>query len=117
MNIVTLLICFCVALVAYANVANVETNVDGTATPSGPSIDDFTKAVSDQDSAALLEYIKSGGNLNTVGNIIPLIYAAVRKFEEGVVTLIESGADVDIVEGDGWSTMMFCAHSVRVKLF
>ena len=111
MKIVTSVAVFlALVLAVYADVSNVQTNMDGTV--SGPPMTDLTKAVNDKDSAALLEYIKSGGTLNTEGTVIPLIYAAVRKFEEGVVTMIESGANVDAVEGDGWSTLMFCSHNV-----
>lgn len=94
------------------------TGVTGEVDPSPPVINPVD-AIKAKNVALLSQYIAQGGNVNDHAAVSPLIMATATHFHEGMKLLVDHRANINIVEGDGWTPLMFaCAlgDATAVKL-
>lgn len=94
----------------------ISTDATGETDPSPPMVNPIS-AIQAKDLGLLTQYIAQGGNVNEHATAVPLIIATASQFHDGMKLLLEKGANVNIVEGDGWTPFMFaCALGDSVAL-
>jgi len=81
-----------------------------------PPIETLFDAVQYHDHEAVAEFIRNGADVNIrVLTVTALMTAAEDGDETVVQTLIDGGAVVDAVDGDGWSALFYAIHSGSVE--
>jgi ankyrin repeat protein len=80
---------------------------------------EIIQACEDGDTAKVLDLLAGNpdlANFQDENGLTPLIMASLQGHQEVLDRLLAHGAHVDMPEYDGWTPLMFAAHSVNIFL-
>jgi hypothetical protein len=85
----------------------------------GKPLAEIIQACEDGDVAKVLDLLAGNpdlANFQDENGLTPLIMASLQGHQEVLDQLLAHGAQVDLPENDGWTPLMFAAHSVIIFL-